>query len=241
MKLYIALCDDEKEILANEARLVCDILTEKGIAYELNTFNSPKDLLASDIIYDMVFLDIEMDEMNGIDLAKQISQKNKDCSIFLITNYAVYLDKAFDVNAIRFFTKPVDKTRLSEGIDRALERIDSITKIISVINFDNKLSVEMPISSIIYIENSGRHTHIVSTEYDFIAEEIFSLLKNKIQKEVNYFAAPHQSYFVNLRYVISHNKTNVEMSYAGKKYSAEMSRRQFNEFDKKMFLRAKAL
>ncbi len=77
MKLYIALCDDKTEILAYEARIISDILTEKGIAYELNTFNSPKDLLASDVIYNMAFLDIEMDEMNGIDLATQLSKKIK--------------------------------------------------------------------------------------------------------------------------------------------------------------------
>ena len=153
----------------------------------------------------------------------------------------MYLDKAFDVNAIRFFTKPIEKERLREGIDRALERIDNMTKLLSVTNFNNKLSVTLPVSSIIYIENVGRHTHIVSTEYDFVAEEIFSLLKNKIECEVNYFAAPHQSYFVNLHYVSAHNKQEVTLSYAGNIYSAEMSRRQFVEFDKKMFLQAKSI
>ncbi|MCH5210884.1 MAG: response regulator transcription factor [Oscillospiraceae bacterium] len=239
--MRIAICDDEQKFLENEAKLICDIFVEKGVPQELMTFNSPKELLDSGITYDMIFLDIEMPEMSGIDLARQISQKNKDCSIFFITNYPVYLDKAFDVNAIRFFTKPVDRTRLSEGIDRALERIDSLTKVISVVNFDNKLSVTLSISSIIFIENIGRRTRIVSTEYDFIAEEVFSSLKNQIGKEVNYFAAPHQSYFVNLHYVTAHNKTDVTLSYAGKTYSAEMSRRQYNEFDKKMFLQAKSI
>lgn len=241
MTLYIALCDDEQRFLEEEACLIRDILTEKNVNYEITKFSSPNQLLKSNILYDMVFLDIEMPEMSGIDLARQISQKNKDCSIFLITNYPVYLDKAFDVKAMRFFTKPVDKVRLSEGIDRALERIDSIAKVISVVNFDNKVSVTLSISSIIFIENIGRRTRIVSTEYDFVAEEVFSSLKNKIENEVNYFAAPHQSFFVNLHYVTAHNKQEVALSYAGNVYSTEMSRRQFNEFDKKMFLQAKSI
>lgn len=241
MMIHIALCDDEKKFLESEAKLICDIFAEKGIEQELRTFYSPTELLSSEIIYDMFFLDIELPEMSGIDLARQIAQRNKDCSIFLITNYPVYLDKAFDVNAIRFFTKPVDKLRLSEGIDRALERIDSINKVISVVNFDNKLSVTISISSIIFIENVGRRTRIVSTEYDFITEEVFSSVKNKIEREVNYFAASHQSFFVNLHYVTAHDKLKVILSYAGKTYSADMSRRQFNEFDKKMFLQAKSI
>lgn len=241
MTLYIALCDDERETLENEKRLIQNIFKEKGVVFELATYCSPIELLKSKTVYDLVFLDIEMSEMNGIDLAKQMMERNKKCMLFFLTNYSVYLDKAFDVNATRFLTKPVDPQRLSEGIERALERIDNASKTILVTNCANKIPIQIPTATIIYIENVGRHTRIVSTEQEFIAEEVFTTLKNRIEKEVKYFAAPHQSYFVNLRYVTKHDKMNVEMTYAGKTYKADMSRRQYNEFDKKMFLTAKDL
>lgn len=239
--MQIVICDDEPEVLADEARIISEILTEKSVEYNLTTFNSPQELLDSDVIYDIAFLDIEMDDMNGIDLARKITEQKSDCLIFFLTNFSIYLDNAFDVNAIRYLTKPVDKNRLASGIDSALERISRASKTISVTNLKNRLSLDITISSIIFIENEGRHTHIVSTKQDFTASEVFSSVKKQIEKEVNYFTSAHQSFFVNLRYVMAHTKESVTLSYGGKMYKVDMSRRQFSSFDKKMFLMAKDL
>ncbi len=237
----IAVCDDETDVLNSEAEIIKDALNNQRVDYNIDTFQDPRVFLYSGAKYDMVFLDIEMDQINGIEVAKEITEKNKDCFVFFITNYSVYLDRAFDVKAFRYLSKPIDKNRLRSGIDIALERINEKTQILSVINYKNKLSVDINISTIIYIENTGRHTHIISTQYDFVAEEIFSIVKNKIEKEVNYFAMPHQSYYVNLKYVKNHTKEKVEMAYSGNTYEALMSRRRYNDFDAKMFSMAKII
>ena len=155
MKLNAALCDDEAVTLASEADLISDLLRKKGVEFELELFESPRDMLKSNTIYDMVFLDIEMDGMNGIELAENIREKNENCFVFFITNYSVYLDKAFDVRAIRYLTKPVDPDRLSSGIDYVLDSIASASKKISVKNFKNKLSVDINISDIIFPTAGG--------------------------------------------------------------------------------------
>lgn len=237
----IAVCDDETDVLNSEAEIIRDALNNQCVDYNIDTFQDPRVFLYSGAKYDMVFLDIEMDGLNGIETARAITEKNKDCFIFFITNYSIYLDHAFDVNAFRYLSKPIDKNRLNSGIGIALERINAKSKILSVINYKNKLSADINISTVIYIENTGRHTQIVSTQYDFVAEEIFSVVKNKIEKEVNYFAMPHQSYYVNLNYVKSHTKEKVVMSYADNTYEALMSRRRYNDFDAKMFGMAKII
>ena len=241
MTLQIAVCDDEKAALEYEADLISKILYEKNANIELNTYNSPSDLLNSGKIYDMVFLDIEMDGMNGIELAEKIHEKSEKCFVFFITNYSVYLDKAFDVRAIRYLTKPVDPDRLSAGIDFVLDSIASASKKISVTNFKNKLIVEIETADIIYISNSGRHAKIVTKQYEFETEEIFLAVKQMIEKEVNYFATPHQSYYVNLKYVTGYTKTDVQMSYGGHAYNAMMSRRRYKEFDIRFFEAAKEI
>lgn len=241
MMLHIAVCDDEKAALEYETDLVSKILYEKNVNIELNTYNSPLNLLNSEKIYDIVFLDIEMDGMNGIELAEKIREKNQNCFVFFITNYSVYLDKAFDVRAIRYLTKPVDPDRLRAGIDFVLDSIVSASKKISVINFKNKLTVEIEIADIIYISNSGRRTQIVTKQYEFETEEIFSTVKQMIEKEVNYFATPHQSYYVNLKYVTGYTKTDVQMSYGGNTYNILMTRRRYKDFDIKFFEVAKEI
>ena len=216
MMLHIAVCDDEKAALEYETDLVSKILYEKNV-------------------------NIEMDGMNGIELAEKIREKNQNCFVFFITNYSVYLDKAFDVRAIRYLTKPVDPDRLRAGIDFVLDSIVSASKKISVINFKNKLTVEIEIADIIYISNSGRRTQIVTKQYEFETEEIFSTVKQMIEKEVNYFATPHQSYYVNLKYVTGYTKTDVQMSYGGNTYNILMTRRRYKDFDIKFFEVAKEI
>ena len=75
MTLCIALCDDDKIALNNELRLIKDVLNEKKIKHSIDIFSSPQKLLQSDTVYDIIFLDIEMAEMDGISLAEKISIK----------------------------------------------------------------------------------------------------------------------------------------------------------------------
>ena len=85
MKLNIALCDDEAADLKYEEELISSVLPD-NIDWVIDSFISPADMLKSDKIYNMVFLDVEMDDMNGIELARKLSEKKKDCMVFFITN-----------------------------------------------------------------------------------------------------------------------------------------------------------
>lgn len=238
MILNVAICDGDIADLQSEKTIIHSVFADKQIQHTIKIFSIPQELLASDLEYDMVFLDIEMKDISGIDLAKRILAEKKDCFVFFITNHSIYLDDAFDIKAFRYFSKPLDKTRLSSGIDSAVRKIrDSISTII-LTNFQNKLTINIELSSIIYIETDKRRTHVVSADYDFIAEEPFSAVKKQIETQVGYFALPHQSFFVNLRYVTCYNKQDVFLTYGKKQYKIDMSRRGYAGFDKKMFLMA---
>ncbi len=234
-KINIAVCDDEEMILNSEFEMLKSVLDKKSIVYEIKKFNNPLDMSNSDVAYDMVFLDIEMDNMNGIDLARKVLEKNKECLLFFVTNFQVYLDSAFDVNAFRFLPKPLEIDRLERGINSGLMKIKERTLVLHTTELQTKVPVEIPITSIMYLENSNRHTHIVTTNRDFVAREPFSVLKNKILSETNYFAESNQSVFLNLKYVTYFDRLSVVVSYGNKKHELYMSRRKFKNFDTKMF------
>ena len=239
--MYIAICDDNAADLAAAYEAVRSVLDEKCVQYTLDRFTTPDDLLSAENTYDMVFLDVEMDGMTGIELARKLREIKQDCLVFFITNYSTYLDNAFDVNAIRYLTKPIDRVRLSAGIDSALERIESIRRKITLTDFKTKTKTEINISDIIYIETKNRRTKVITLNYEFETIEIFSEIKSIIEGEVNYFAAPQQSYYVNLKYVTDYDKLSVTMTYGGKTYTAMMSRRCYKDFAAKMFEMAKDL
>ena len=182
-------------------------------------------------MYDILFLDVEMGDLNGIDVAEKLLECKDDTFIFFITNYSIYSDRASDIRAHRYLSKPVDRDRLSNGIDSALKKISDVTKYITVTDMETKKRYKIPIASIIFIENTGRHTKIyLTTRPAFIVEEIFSTIKERIESEVEYFAIPHQSYYVNLRFVDDYDKKEVKMSYGKRSYTAIMNMRRYKAF-----------
>ncbi|MFQ7292352.1 MAG: LytR/AlgR family response regulator transcription factor [Monoglobales bacterium] len=242
MKLRIAICDDETDILIQESCMIQKLLDEKNVSYEIDTYTSAEELLLSKVLYDMLFLDVEMENLNGIDAAKKLLECKNDTFIFFITNYSIYSDRASDIRAHRYLSKPVDRDRLSNGIDSALKKISDVAKFITATDMETKKSYKIPISSIIFIENTGRHTKIyLTTRPAFIVEEIFSIIKERIESEVDYFAMPHQSYYVNMRFVDDYDKKEVKISYGKKSYTAIMTRGRYRTFNDKMFEMAKLL
>ena len=82
----------------------------------------------------------------------------------------------------------MDKDRLSKGIDSAIKKISDATKFIMSTDMETKKRYKIPISSIIFIENTGRHTKIyLTTRPAFVAEEVFSVIKERIENEGGVF------------------------------------------------------
>lgn len=242
MKLRIAICDDEKDILIQESRLIQQLLDEKNVSCKIDTYTSTEELLLSKVLYDMLFLDVEMENLNGIDAAKKLLECKNDTLIFFITNYSIYSDRASDIRAHRYLSKPLDIDRLRNGLDSALKKISDVAKIITVTDMETKKNYNIPIASIIFIENTGRHTKIyLTTRPAFVVEEIFSIIKERIESGVEYFAMPHQSYYVNMRFVDDYDKKEVKMSYGKRSYTAIMTRGRYRTFNDKMFEMAKLL
>ncbi len=84
---------------------------------------NPVEIRESGERFDLAFLDIQMEEVDGIALAKELRRRNGRMALFFVTNYAEYQDDAMDLQAFRFFEKPFDVIRLYAGLDKAMEYI----------------------------------------------------------------------------------------------------------------------
>lgn len=122
--LKILICDDEIQYLETLCIHVQEYMNNRFIEYDIVTATSPNEVLSGDVRFDLAFLDIQMDEVNGITLAKELKKRNSKIALFFVTNYDEYQDDAMDVNAFRFFSKPFDVGRLYSGLDKAMEYID---------------------------------------------------------------------------------------------------------------------
>ena len=82
--------------MENEKTLIEKTLKEMGIPYKMDKYQNPEKLIKNAWQYDLVFLDVEMDEVNGIVAAESIHNVNKECLLFFVTNHEVYMDYAMN-------------------------------------------------------------------------------------------------------------------------------------------------
>ena len=123
--MRIAICEDDKAYRKIILEYVTEYFKEHLIDFEYNEFSSGEELLSSDKIFDIVFLDIEMNELNGIQTTKELNIRNRNTIIFIVTAYQKYLDDAMDLNVFRYIDKPIQSKRLYNGLDKAIDLINN--------------------------------------------------------------------------------------------------------------------
>ena len=128
--MRIAICDDE-EIYRVQLMTILDKLLI-NVDYDIDTFSDGNIL--SDAFgrcpYDLVFLDIEMPAVDGITLAKKIRAKSENAFIVFLTSHIEYALEGYEVNALRYLTKPVDIDKLKDVIRHVQEKQGSAHQII---------------------------------------------------------------------------------------------------------------
>ena len=210
MKLNIAICDDNKLVLDNEKTLIEETLKEMGIPYKMDKYQNPENLIKNAWQYDMVFLDVEMDEVNGIVAAESIHNINKECLLFFVTNHEVYMDYAMNEYAFRFWVKPMSKEKLKFGLESALKRLESNNKCIEF--------------------NTDRNAVNIPIDEQFVVDRPYKVVKNMINSY--FFYESHASYYVNLNYVKAYSPSHVKCGIGNHEYEIHMSRRKYTEFNK---------
>lgn len=104
----IAICDDEKIFRDDLKEILIRYMTDRGIMLEIDTFSSGKEFVELGIEmvkYKIVFLDINMDELDGIMTAKKIRENSKDMFIVFVTAFVNYTIEGYKVDAVRYILK----------------------------------------------------------------------------------------------------------------------------------------
>ena len=201
--MNIAICDDDKTFRDCLEKHLKHYFDERSITLNIFQFSSGEELLNNKLLFDLVFLDVEMGEINGIDTGKELRRKNPHAITFVITAFTGYLDDAFKIHAFRFLSKPLDIVRLYKALDDAAELINN--DIIVFYDANSCSDVRIYANDIIYIEIEKKKTKIVTVNNVYYSNERISVWNNKLNGVS--FVCPHSSYIVNLNYSIKHTRT----------------------------------
>jgi len=202
--LRIAVCDDDVVMLSKIVRAIEHNLELNGLVdYEIKTFISGLELLSleKDISdFNIIFLDINMEELNGLELAKCIREYDSDVFIVFVTAFIDYAPEGYKYDAIRFILKDMLDEMLKECIETIIKRMKIKTGKIQLDFLEGKK--EVPIEKIRFIE-SRKHKLFFDIKPDGQLS-LYGKLDNMEEKLREYhFLRIHKSYLVNLRHIES--------------------------------------
>lgn len=198
--MKILICDDEQQYVNKLKTHVEEFMRCRFTPYEIETSNNPQDIINNDSIYQLAFLDIEMNEINGIFLAKTLKERNNKVVIIFITSYKNYQDDAMDLRAFRFFEKPFNQERLHSGLEKAMEYIDE--SYVDFFIYSNNEQKKILVDDVIYVERSNRQVTLVTVNGNYTTREPFDYWYDTLQN--SFFYRVHKSFIVNLHYVTSY-------------------------------------
>lgn len=208
--IRIAICDDQdlfREIIKEKIFRVC---RNENIKIKIDCYKSGNDLIKTlkkdNFVYDILFLDILMNEIDGIETAKEIRKFDNRMQIIFCTSSSEYILQGYEVEAIGYFIKGEDDTKLREILKRAIEKTNRIYDEYILINLKNSIRT-IYLKDIEFIEISNRTLSIHTTneiiDFNGKMQEMLDRLKDKN------FILTHRSYLVNISKIKDITPTSV--------------------------------
>ena len=198
--LRIALCDDETAARDSIRFLLEKILYEgsEDIVYEFTSGNrAVKWLQAHPGEVDLLFLDVEMEGLNGMETARKIREFNKELVIVFLTGYSDYVFEGYEVGALDYVMKPVKEKQLRNIISRVRGLlIQNQEKVFSFKNTDG--TFRMSVDRILYFYSDRRKVVLVTREKEYPFYGKLDEVEQQLKEQVcTGFVRIHQRYLVN--------------------------------------------
>lgn len=203
--LRIAICDDESYFAEELKELLSGYMMEKGLVFEIDTYNSGEELVGLGIKviqYKVVFLDINMEKVDGITAAEKIRRISKEVFIVFVTAYMDYSLEGYRLDVVRYLLKGNAnfQSKVNECMDAIINKMNySVTKR----KFDFKEGrKEISLDRLLYIE-SNLHIlefHVIEDEETvYTMYETLNVMDDTLSE--NGFIRTHQSYLVNVKHI----------------------------------------
>ncbi len=199
----IAICDDENLFTEELKELISGYMMEKGLIFEIDTYNSGEALVelgVGVVRYTVVFLDINMEKIDGIKTAEMIRKVSREVFIVFVTAYLDYSLEGYRFDVVRYLLKGIAnfQSNVNECMDAIIDKMNY-----SVIKrkFDFKEGrKEIVLDRLLYIESNLHRLEFHVMEDDetvYTMYEILNVMDDMLSE--NGFIRTHQSYLVNVK------------------------------------------
>lgn len=206
--LFIAVCDDNIVECTRLSQKVQKLLSEREIEAAMMNFYSGQALTACSQNFDILFLDIKMAVMDGLETARLLKERGQEFILIFITSAEEYVYDAFDLEAFQYLVKPVDEEKLERVLCAAVDKRIKPKENFLIFSRNRQVS-KINLNDVLYFEITGRIIRIHFKDRCADYYEKISDLERKLSA-LDFFRC-HKSYLVNLKFVREFTKTEIFM------------------------------
>ena len=204
--LRVSICDDDVATLSQLEELVRQYLDPGELC--LATYSGYGEFLTTRQYVDLLFMDIDLGDGCGIELAKEVKKTDSGTCVIFVTAHPEYVEESFEVEPVYFLVKPILPDSFHRAMDRAMERLAAERQESRLtVTFQNRVSA-VALRDISYIEFSVRSATIHAGTRVLRTYEKLSSLQQRVDSR---FIQCHKSYLVNMDYVIGFQGNTLEL------------------------------
>ena len=211
--MNIAICDDNMEhmnIIEDELERI------SRVKLDCDLYQSGEDLVYAyknkKERYDVVFLDMEMQKLNGMETANLIKEIDERAIIIFVTSHSEYMKESFKCQPFRFIEKPVDFDELKSAFDDVCKKLSKQRKVFAF--SENKKKVRLYCDDIVYCESQAHWIWIHTKDETYKICKSLSDLHDQLDKEMLYRV--HRSFIINFNFIKSIKETDIELYHGDK-------------------------
>ena len=220
--MNIAVVDDEKVILEQISGLVRKQMPDCC----LDIYATGEEVLEAKKHLDIVFLDIQMDGMNGIETARRLRERQDDIVLIFVTGNREYVFDALDLYAFHYLLKPVDENKFREVLERAAGEVAKKKEKRGL--FIKKRNLTLDQADILYIESRAKKVEIhTAGSKDII--EIYATMEELEGQLGEDFYRCHRAYIVNMTHITEYDNDSITITNGDKIY---LTKKKYGDFVK---------
>lgn len=209
MPYRIAVCDDEEEQGRTAGEVISKWSRLSGHACQVRFYPSAEAFLfeyQEDRTCDILLLDIEMEGLSGIELAKRIRREDKRMEIIFLTSHFEFIGEGYEVDALHYLMKPVPEDKLMAVLSKAAERLAE--EPLSVVILCEGETIRLYETDILYVEAFLHYISIHTRMGEYKIKESISAFSEKLSAD---FYRIHRSYLASLKHIRKISRTSVIM------------------------------
>ena len=196
--IHIAICDDEKHMSDHIRAMASDFFRKKNRGICFRTFSSGEELLSYDGQIDILFLDIQMKGMDGIETARKLRAFKFRGFLIFITVLKEMVFQSFEVQAYDYLVKPVEEKQFEKTMERLYASMQNAGEDSLLVQkgYEGRIIRE---EEIVFCEVIDRKIYLNLTSGEVV--DYYERIENLETKLDSHFFRRHRSYLINLKHL----------------------------------------